>query len=116
MSNQPALSFVHGIKQLIEINESATVSRTILRAETCRAVLFSFDEGQALSEHTAAMPAVVQVLEGRIRVDADGQSVELVPGDLLHFGTRLPHALEALEPAKMLLLMLDPKETGPAVE
>lgn len=112
MTANPVLSYVHGVASMIEINEAATVSRTIVKAETCRAVLFSFDKDQALSEHTAAMPAVVQVLEGRLRIDADGQSVELVPGDILHFGTRLPHAVFALEPSKMLLLMLDPNEKG----
>ena len=112
MTTNPVLSYVHGIAPMIEINKAATVSRTIMNAETCRAVLFSFDRGEALSEHTAAMPAVVMVLEGRLRIDADGQGVELAPGDLLHFGTRLPHAVEALEPSKMLLLMLDPREKG----
>ena len=97
MTANPTLSYVHGMAPMIEINED---------------VLFSFDKDQALSEHTAAMPAVVQVLEGRLRIDADGQSVELVPGDILHFGTRLPHAVLALEPSKMLLLMLDPNEKG----
>ena len=114
--SDPALSFVHGMSQLIDINAAATVSRTIMNAETCRAVLFAFDKGEELSEHTAAMPAVVQVLEGRLRIDADGQSVELTPGDILQFGTRLPHAVAALEPSKMLLLMLDPKEKGPGKE
>ena len=88
MTANPTLSYVHGMAPMIEINEDATVSRTIMKAETCRVVLFSFDKDQALSEHTAAMPAVVQVLEGRLRIDADGQSVELVPGDILHFGPR----------------------------
>ena len=91
MTTNPVLSYVHGIASMIEINKAATVSRTIMNAETCRAVLFSFDKGEALSEHTAAMPAVVMVLEGRLRIDADGQGVE---------------------PSKMLLLMLDPREKG----
>ena len=40
---------------LIEVNDDATVSRTVLKAEGARIVLFSFDTGQELSEHTAAM-------------------------------------------------------------
>ena len=90
MTANPTLSYVHGMAPMIEINEDATVSRTIMKAETCRVVLFSFDKDQALSEHTAAMPAVVQVLEGRLRIDADGQSVELVPGDILQSCTSAP--------------------------
>ncbi len=103
------LNYIEDLDSLIEVNPSATVSRTVMKAENCRAVLFAFDKGEALSEHTAAMPAVVQVLTGRLRIDADGRSVELTPGGLVHFGTRLPHAVEALEPSTMLLLMLDPR-------
>ena len=40
MTTNPVLSYVHGMAPMIEINEAATVSRTIMKAETCRAVLF----------------------------------------------------------------------------
>ena len=80
MTTNPVLSYVHGIASMIEINKAATVSRTIMNAETCRAVLFSFDKGEALSEHTAAMPAVVMVLEGRLRIDATGRASNSRPG------------------------------------
>lgn len=103
----PTLSVVKDVTSLIEVNEAATVSRTVMKAESCRAVLFSFDKDEKLSEHTAAMPVVVQTLSGRFLIEADGQEVELLPGDLMHFGTRLPHAVTALEPSKLLLLMLD---------
>ena len=49
MTANPTLSYVHGMAPMIEINEDATVSRTIMKAETCRVVLFSFDKDQALT-------------------------------------------------------------------
>jgi len=45
------------LASLIDIQEEATVSRTVLREDGLRAVLFGFDKDQALSEHTAAMPS-----------------------------------------------------------
>jgi quercetin dioxygenase-like cupin family protein len=98
---------------LIEVAPESTVSRTVLRAEGARVVLFSFDAGQELTEHTAAVPILLQVLDGRLRVGADGQHVELAPGGLVHIGTRVPHEVLALEPTRMLLAMLDPRQ-GPA--
>lgn len=92
---------------LVEIQPEATVSRTVLRADRARVVLFAFDQGQVLTEHTAAMPVLLNVLEGNLRITADGRSVDLVPGGLIHFDTRLPHAVEALEPSKLALIMLD---------
>lgn len=40
--------------------------------------------------------------------------MNLEAGGLLHFGTRLPHAVEAVEPTKLLLTMLDPRSITPA--
>lgn len=97
---------------LIELAADSTVSRTVLKAEGARVVLFAFDTGQELSEHTAAVPILLQVLDGRLRVGADGQHVELVPGGLVHIGSRVPHEILALEPSRMALTMLDPRSSG----
>lgn len=94
---------------LIEVAAGSTVSRTVLKAEGARVVLFSFDEGQELTEHTAAVPILLQVLDGRLRVGADGEHVELNPGGLVHIGSRVPHEILALEPSRMALTMLDPR-------
>ena len=94
---------------LIEVAPESTVSRTVLRAEGARVVVFSFDAGQELTEHTAAVPILLQVLDGRLRVGAAGQRVELAPGGLVHIGARVPHEVLALAPTRMVLTMLDPR-------
>lgn len=103
----PAMTDLDAIVDLVTIQPGATVSRTVLTAEGVRVVLFGFDAGEQLTEHTAAMPVVLQVLEGHLRITADGRTVDLRPGGLIHFGTRLPHAVDAVEPSKLALLMLD---------
>lgn len=99
---------VHDLSALIAVQPEATVSRTVLTEEGARVVLFSFDAGQVLSEHTAAMPVLLHVLDGHLRITADGRTVDLVPGGVVHLGTRLPHAVEAITPATMVLTMLVP--------
>jgi len=94
---------------LVEVTPESTVSRTVLRAEGARVVLFGFDAGQELTEHTAAVPILLAVLDGRLRVVADGRQVELVPGGLVHIGARVPHEVLALAPTRMMLTMLDPR-------
>lgn len=69
---------------MIDIQEEATVSRTVLREDGLRAVLFGFDKDQALSEHTAAMPVIIQVLEGKLRVGGEGREVELTAGGIVY--------------------------------
>ena len=101
------MTFLPDLGELIEVNEDATVSRTVLKAEGARIVLFSFDAGQELSEHTAAMPVLIHLIDGRLRVTGGDETVELVPGGVVHLTTRLPHAIVALEPSRMVLTMLD---------
>jgi len=103
------MSTVAQLASLVEIQEEATVSRTVMKAEGARVVLFAFDKDQVLTEHTAAMPVLLQTLEGLLRVTADGRTVDLAPGDVIHLGTRLPHTVEAIEASKLMLTMLDPR-------
>lgn len=97
------------LTDLIELQPEATVSRTAFRAPGVRVVLFAFDAGQELTEHTAAMPVLLQVLDGRLEVSADGRTEELAPGGLLHLAARVPHAVIAREPSRLVLTMLDPR-------
>jgi quercetin dioxygenase-like cupin family protein len=105
----PEMTHLEDVGSLVEVAVDSTVSRTVLKAEGARLVLFSFDAGQELTEHTAAMPVLLQVLDGRLTVSAAGRSVELVPGGVVHLTARLPHAVIAREPSRLLLTMLDPK-------
>ncbi|MCC2323030.1 cupin domain-containing protein [Cellulomonas xiejunii] len=100
---------VADLASLVEVQPESTVSRTVLRAEGARVVLFAFDAGQVLTEHTAAMPVLLQVLTGHLRVTADGRTVDLRPGGVVHLGTRLPHEVEAVVASKLALTMLDPR-------
>lgn len=64
----PIMTDLSDIASMIQINEEATVSRTVMHAEGVRLVLFSFDTGEILSEHTAAMPVILQTLEGALEI------------------------------------------------
>jgi quercetin dioxygenase-like cupin family protein len=106
-----AMSHLEDLAALVAIADEATVSRTVLKAEGARVVMFSFDTGQELTEHTAAMPVLLQVLGGRLSVTAAGDTVQIGPGGLIHLTARLPHSVLALEPTQLVLTMLDPRVT-----
>jgi len=107
ISTEPHLGYVADLASLIEIQQESTVSRVVMREDGLRVVLFGFDKDQALSEHTAAMPVTIQVLEGKLRVGGEGREIELVPGGVVYLSARLPHTVYAVEPSKMLLSMFD---------
>ncbi len=101
------MEYVDDLTQRIAVTPDSTVSTTVIRAEGVRLVLFAFDEGEELSEHTAAMPVLLQTISGRLQVSASGDSQELTPGGVIHLDSREPHSVVAAEPSVMLLTMLD---------
>ena len=100
------LGYIEDLGDMISFQEGSTVSRTVMQKAGGNVVLFSFDTGEELSEHTAAMPVFVQTLKGRLKVTGNGRTVELVPGGLAYFPTRIPHAIYAEEPSVMMLTMV----------
>lgn len=90
----------------VRIEPGSTGHRLVLKAEGTRVVVFAFDAGEELREHTAPFPVILQAVEGSMRVSAGGQTVDLRPGGLIHLPARLPHSVEAVEPSRMMLTMI----------
>jgi quercetin dioxygenase-like cupin family protein len=91
---------------LIEYQDGAVVSRTLVKKKTCTLTLFAFDAGQALSEHTAPFDAIVQVLDGTVDLTIGGASVPARAGETVRLPANVPHAVLATSKFKMLLLMV----------
>ena len=91
---------------LIDYQEGAVVSRTILEKKVGTVTLFAFDEKQGLSEHTAPFDALVYILEGEAEVTISGKPFHLKDGDMLIMPANQPHALKATHKFKMLLTMI----------
>lgn len=105
-TSETTMGVITDLNTMIAVQQEATVSRTVMHTDGANVVLFGFDEGQELSEHTAAMPVFVQVLSGRLLITGGEDESELEPGGLIYFPTRLPHAVKALEPSVMMLTMI----------
>lgn len=99
-------TFIADISEQVEIPDAGTLSRVLYRDDRLRVVAFAFDEGQELTEHTAAVPALVQVLSGTISVNLDGETIEMGPGAWLRMDAHLAHSLRAVEPSVVLLTLL----------
>lgn len=83
-------------------------SRTLLHTQGGKAMIFSFDAGQELSEHTNPNHAILCGLTGTLTVTAGGATHQIGPGDLLHMPPQLPHAVTTTESASFLLQLLAP--------
>ena len=98
------------LSELVSPTPKGIASRVLARTGGGNVTLFAFDAGQGLEEHTSPFDALVLVLEGALDLTIGGARVRAVPGSIVRMPGGVPHALDAPEPARMLLVMLrEPK-------
>jgi quercetin dioxygenase-like cupin family protein len=91
---------------LIAYQTGSVVSRTIINKKAGTVTLFAFDDGQALSEHTAPFDALVYILDGEAEITISGKEIRVKQGEMVIMPADKPHALKAVGPYKMLLIMI----------
>lgn len=94
------------MNDLVSYQDGSVVSKTLIDKKIGTVTLFSFDAGQGLSEHTAPFDAFVQVLDGAAEVTIDGEPQTVCAGQMIIMPANRPHALKAVQPFKMLLVMI----------
>lgn len=83
--------------ELVDYQEGAVVSRTIIDKKTETVILFAFDEGQRLSEHTAPYDATVCLLDGEAEIVISGRRLRLKEGEIIIMPANEPHAVNAVK-------------------
>lgn len=84
----------------------SVVSKTLLKKNVGNLTLFSFDKGQGLTEHTSPYDAVVYILDGKAEIVIGGEPKMVEAGEMMIMPAGIPHALNAVERFKMLLIMI----------
>lgn len=97
---------VINLKDLVRYADGAVASRMIISRKAGNITIFSFDENEGLSEHTAPFDAVVTILEGECEVWVAGQTFLMNVGETIIFPANVPHALSAITKFKMSLTMI----------
>lgn len=88
------------------IPSESIVSRTVYRDEQLKAIVFAFAPGQELSEHTASVPAIIQILEGECELSIGSDQYSVKNGAWARMPANMPHSVVATTAVKMLLIML----------
>ncbi len=101
-----------GMAEFVDYAAGAVVSKTLLDKKAGTLTLFSFAQGQGLSEHTSPYDATVLVVEGTATLEIGGQQVKARAGELVIMPAGVTHAVRAEEPFKMLLIMIREKSDG----
>ena len=106
MSSEFETAKVFSFNEIIEYAPNSVISKTIIKKPTGTVTLFSFDKGEALSEHTAPFDAMVQVIDGSAEIIINGNPFRVEAGNSIIMPAGIPHAVKANERFKMLLTMI----------
>jgi quercetin dioxygenase-like cupin family protein len=87
----------------------SVVSKTLLDKKAGTLTLFSFDQGQGLSEHTSPYDATVLVVDGEATLVIGGKPLSAKTGEMVIMPAGVPHSLRADKRFKMLLVMIREK-------
>src|SRR5664280_2123814 len=105
-SNEFERAKVFSFRESIDYSDGGIISKTVLKKETGNISLFSFDKGEALSEHTAPFDAMITVVDGKGEVVIGGKSFILASGQSIIMPANITHAVNAVEKFKMVLTMI----------
>jgi quercetin dioxygenase-like cupin family protein len=89
----------------VTISPESIVSRTLRADKQAKSIVFGFDAGQELSEHTASVPATIHILKGEAEIALGGDTHQASAGSWLWMPPKLPHSIVAKTPVVMLLTM-----------
>ena len=106
MSNEFEKARIFNFSNSIDYSEGGIVSKTVLKKQTGNISLFSFDKGEALSEHTAPFDAMIQVVDGKGEITIGGKPYILEAGETIIMPANISHAVKAVEKFKMVLTMI----------
>ena len=92
----------------IEIPTDGILSKTYYEDDHVKVVVFGFSKGQELSEHTAARPAILQVVRGQAKVTLGDTEITVGEGGWFYLCPKQPHAIVAQEPLALMLVLTKP--------
>lgn len=83
------------------------IPRVLFSTPECRAIVVELAEGERMGDHEVRERAILQVVDGRVSIDASGETAEGGAGTLVAFDPGERHSVRALVDS-MLLLILAP--------
>ena len=98
--------YIENVENLIEsFPPDSILSRMVYQDESIKSILFGFQPGQELSEHTASVPATLHFLRGDATVVLGEETKPARGGTWIHLPAHLPHSIKAETETLMLLTM-----------
>lgn len=97
--------FIKRIKQESTWKDSDRNAVTVFKTNGMRLVLVALHAGAELKTHTVDGIISVQVIDGKMKFNADNRSVDLNTGQMLALHKGIPHSVLAIEETIFLLTL-----------
>ena len=97
---------VLSLSTLVDYQDGAVVSKTLIKEPKGTVTVFSFDQGQEFSEHTVPHDALVHLIDGEAEITISGKPHRLEQGQMILMPGGQPHAVKATQRFKMILTMI----------
>ena len=94
------------LAETIDYQAGSVVSKEIVKGKTSNVTVFAFAKGEGLKEHSAPFDALVTIIDGTAEISISGKKHTLSTGEMIVMPANEPHALQALEQFKMMLVMI----------
>ena len=94
------------LSSLVTSTAHGIASRILTKTPGGNVTLFAFDAGEALTEHTSPFESLAFIIEGACTFTVGGTDTRATVGTVVRLPAGVPHALEANETTRLLLIML----------
>ncbi len=94
------------LSELVAYQPGQVISRTLAQTDAVSITLFALDAGEGISRHTTPGDALVYVLDGEAILEIGGVRVPTAAGQATVMPAHVPHALDAEQRFKMLLVVV----------
>jgi quercetin dioxygenase-like cupin family protein len=103
---------VGSLRRDLHHTSGARAAKTLAKTDGLRLTLVLLKSGATLNPESTAGGASLHVLEGRVRVQAESEQLDLGPGDVIVLGENLREPVTAMQDAAFLVTVAWPAGAG----
>lgn len=97
---------VHQLNLPVTTEAKSTLSKNFFKSDVFKTMLFTFDAGEELSDHSSKKNAVLHVLSGNGNFSILDETVALSPGTWINIPPNVTHRVEAHSVLHFLLYLI----------
>ncbi|MDX8336189.1 cupin domain-containing protein [Candidatus Cetobacterium colombiensis] len=101
---------IMNLEKIVPYGDKTINSLMVALKNSLNMTIFSFDENEMLSEHSAPADALVYILDGELEISINKIKHNVKKGQMILMPANILHALKALKKSKMLLIIVKKQE------